>query len=409
MTTVVQSVSSTSLGATTKTMTITASGAGNSLIISGAIRAASTVYTGVGATDNQGNTWVARSVTNHSANQRTAFVLDCLAPTAGVTSIVITPTGGGGQFNGCIAVQEVSGINAVDLITTGSYSSSPLALSASGADSGTTDFVVAVISAGNNSAAQGISAPPSGFTNATVNQVDNGTHPGSGQISYRVNSSAVTDSISWAITAGASSGDPAAMVSYKPSASGASLIAGAGLFTLNGGSVTWFLASNFILNANAAAFDLVGALNSSDMQLDSARGLYTLTGEEVTWFASPVGISTEYAQQLDVYDGLDGSLVLAWGAFKYQVVDSYNVYVNGVLNQNVIGLLARITGLTIASYNPSTQVLTPSSSYDLKVVGVINGLEVAGTMDVTVTPGPASIMLTTPMKRLWPFPNTGLD
>ncbi len=114
------------------------------------------------------------------------------------------------------------------------------------------------------------------------------------------------------------------------------------------------------------------------------------------------------AAALDVYDYENGSVLLGWSQFPAAVPDSYNVYVNGVLNQNVVGLQATVSGLKQASYSPATGI-TPASTYDFKVVAVKAGVEIGATLDTTVTVQPTSIMLKTPMKRLWPFPNTGLD
>jgi hypothetical protein len=113
--------------------------------------------------------------------------------------------------------------------------------------------------------------------------------------------------------------------------------------------------------------------------------------------------------RLDAYDYLNGSIKLAWGAFGGTTPDSYNVYVNGVLNQNVLVRQAIVSGLTQAAYNPATGVLTPSGTYRFTVVAVIAGKEVAGSEHKRVTVSPSSIALVTPMKRLWPFPNSGID
>ena len=147
----------------------------------------------------------------------------------------------------------------------------------------------------------------------------------------------------------------------------------------------------------------------------------------------------QFSDGLDIYDFLNGSILVAWGRFTPDT-QSYNIYVavvpeaaqpvtsgllesgaavvasqaipttplNYVFNQNVTGLLATVSGLQHASYNAGTQTVTPSLTYSIKVVAVINNLE-RGEIDRLVTPAPTSVMLTTPMKRLWPFPNTGLD
>ena len=141
-----------------------------------------------------------------------------------------------------------------------------------------------------------------------------------------------------------------------------------------------------------------------------------------------------FARGIDVYDYLDGSILLAWGAFP--LATSYNIYQRVVTftpsyqppasafsqsaqavtasfgpwalaNVTFLNTLnAVISGLSIASYNVGTQVVTPSTTYDLKVVAVVNSAE-RGEIARRVTPGPASDMLRTPIKRLGPFPQTG--
>lgn len=122
---------------------------------------------------------------------------------------------------------------------------------------------------------------------------------------------------------------------------------------------------------------------------------------------------------LDLYDNQNGSVQMTWGNYP---AGTYNVYVNGVLNQSVIGRQATVSGLTIESYNNAAVVassgnslrpqnmppkgqVTPSGTYLLEVRAVISGVEVA-TVSKTITISPTSIMLTTPMRRPWPFPNS---
>lgn len=127
---------------------------------------------------------------------------------------------------------------------------------------------------------------------------------------------------------------------------------------------------------------------------------------------------------LDIYDNLNGSVLLEWGVFPGITPASYNIYQNGVVVQNVAIRLATVSGLSITTYSnsaiaaatgnsirpqnmPPVGVVTPSSTYIFHVSAVVGGVEVARTPRVTVTPGPSSIMLKTPMRRPWPFPNTG--
>jgi hypothetical protein len=83
------------------------------------------------------------------------------------------------------------------------------------------------------------------------------------------------------------------------------------------------------------------------------------------------------------------------------------VYLNGVLNQNVAVRTAVVTGLQQASYNGTT--VTAPGKYDFKVIAVVGGIEVAQSTDRIVTVSPTTIMLTTPMRRPFPFPATGMD
>jgi hypothetical protein len=128
---------------------------------------------------------------------------------------------------------------------------------------------------------------------------------------------------------------------------------------------------------------------------------------------------------LDIYDKGGGSILVAWPAFQGISPASYNVYVNGVLNQNVAApaMQATITGLAPASYAvgaaapagdgshrpenlPPVGLITDAQTYDIRVVAVVGGLEVDTSLDRTITVTPTSILLTTPMRRVFPFPST---
>jgi hypothetical protein len=139
-----------------------------------------------------------------------------------------------------------------------------------------------------------------------------------------------------------------------------------------------------------------------------------------------VPTSTYDFGHLDAYDQGNGSVNLAWGPVAGVQPASYNVYVNGVLYSNVTTRQATVSGLIQTSYSssavaptpangprpqnmPPNGVVTPASTYVFVVTALVAGVEVARSEAASVTPAPVSIMLTTPMKRLWPFPNTGLD
>lgn len=100
---------------------------------------------------------------------------------------------------------------------------------------------------------------------------------------------------------------------------------------------------------------------------------------------------TNATRRLDAYDYANGSMLLEWSEFPSAVPDSYNVYVNGVLNQNVGGRKATVVGLISA---------TP---YTFQVTGVLAGVETGSTLALTLVAQPTSEMTTTPMKRAFPF------
>lgn len=109
--------------------------------------------------------------------------------------------------------------------------------------------------------------------------------------------------------------------------------------------------------------------------------------------------------QLAVYDNLNGTALVTWGLFPGTAPDSYNVYVNGVLNVNVATKQALVTGLHAASYNGSS--ITPPGQYTIRVAAVKAGVEQAVSAERLFTAAPTTVTLKTPMRRPFPFPNTG--
>lgn len=106
---------------------------------------------------------------------------------------------------------------------------------------------------------------------------------------------------------------------------------------------------------------------------------------------------------LDAYDNGNGTMLLAWIPFGV-ATDSYNVYLNGVLNQSVSTRTATVTGLHGASYNGA--VITAPGTYTFTVVARHAGVETLAAPSHRLTVQPTSVMLVTPMKRPFPFPNT---
>jgi hypothetical protein len=122
-------------------------------------------------------------------------------------------------------------------------------------------------------------------------------------------------------------------------------------------------------------------------------------------------------------DGLDGSVNMAWQTAH---APQYNIYINGVFLRSVTGLQTTVTALELISYaktavapNPGNSlrpqsmppvgVVTPAKVYNFKVVAAGSSTVEYAEIDQSITVGPTSLMLVTPMKRLWPFPNSTLD
>jgi hypothetical protein len=142
-----------------------------------------------------------------------------------------------------------------------------------------------------------------------------------------------------------------------------------------------------------------------------ADGIYVRKGSDFALTRGAI-VTTKVITSCGVisaYDYGNGKVLVAWEAFGGGPPDSYNVYVNGVFNQNTTVMEALISGLIPATYNSATQVSTPAKTYVITVLAVSGGVEASTSVPMTITVQPTSIMLTTAMRRLWPFPNSGLD
>lgn len=115
---------------------------------------------------------------------------------------------------------------------------------------------------------------------------------------------------------------------------------------------------------------------------------------------------TNATKRLDVYGGANGTALLEWSEFPAVVPDSYNVYLNGVFNQNVATLKATVTGLQFATGQPT---LLPALTYQFYVAAVKAGLEISRTMNAVMTATPTNVMLVTPMRRVQPFGNAPIN
>lgn len=108
---------------------------------------------------------------------------------------------------------------------------------------------------------------------------------------------------------------------------------------------------------------------------------------------------------LELADQGNGSVNLAWAEFGSVVADSFNVYVDGALRQNVVGHQVALAGFNGMTYNPATQVQTRPETHEFHVCAVSAGIEIATTVPRKLTIGPTSIDLVTPMTRVLPFPD----
>jgi hypothetical protein len=220
MPTVVQN-KSVIISAATATLAFAATGSGNKIVITLATEGGSTAYTGA-TFSSVGGTWTLDG--SKVANGRSVLIYSNPGVTAGTTNIVITPTGGTGNAAGAIGGQEVSGIGAVDHATQGAAgAANSCTITAGSADTTATDFVVVGICCGIGNTSTGITSPPTGYTLSAVEQNDNTS--AAGQISYKVNTSAVTDTVTWSAAGGMTTGDPAMMISYVAGGGAAAVIA----------------------------------------------------------------------------------------------------------------------------------------------------------------------------------------
>lgn len=228
MTSLVQSVSVTGLaGATSATATISATTVGNSLVVASSIGQSGSSAAPTWSNGGTALTWTNRNDTNIGGGW--AQIADSLNAATTTSSVTLTGGGGGSGFlHGGFTVCEVSGSGtaALDATANGNTSSFVTTVTATAANEvGTTDFVIATVSTGDNSASGGMSTPATGnsitYTSLYVEQ--DGNTKSIGEQSYRIESSAVTSPAatwSWTNTAQAS----AAIATYKFSGGGGSAI-----------------------------------------------------------------------------------------------------------------------------------------------------------------------------------------
>jgi hypothetical protein len=279
MASVVQTVAFNGLaGVSSKSVTLSATGTGTSIVVSIAVEGGATAYTAFTVADSKSNVY-SLAGTIPTGLGRSAAVYYCLAPTSGVTTVTITGTGGSGGMFGCFCAQEVSGITALDKTNTATTGvASPLTVTNSATNTGTGDFVTTVISVGNGSAACGISDPPSGYTRSSISQNDSAD--ASGATAWRINTSAVTDSVSWAATSWVA-GCPAVIASFVGAAAGGTTLScAAGSYALSGQSETSGI-KTALSNGTYAMSGQAAALGSA-VVMSANFGSYSMTGKDAS-------------------------------------------------------------------------------------------------------------------------------
>lgn len=296
MTAVVQTVAVNGLaGVSSKTVTLSATQSGNSIIVTLAVEGGATRYTGFTVTDNQSNTYTSTDILG--GNLRTAAIFYKIGATAGVTSLTVTPTGGSGGLFGAMAVQEVSGLTALDKhASASSGASSPLNLSNSGTNTGTADFVTTAIAIGTGIANVGIANPPTGYTTSAISQNDS-TDAG-GACAYRIDTSAVLDTVSWTAT-GWEPTDPAVIASFVGSAAVTVIpVTGPALAPMTGSGVLGPLGLGGFALKRSVSISSAAASGTSTLQFGQTgtlTGLGALTGTSALTFGQSGAIAGQGA------------------------------------------------------------------------------------------------------------------
>jgi hypothetical protein len=204
----------------TATITTGSTTAGNSIPVWGWHEGGTTAYTSITVTDG-GNTWT------NSSNQRTSTNRSAMAACAfsiasgGVRTITITFNGGTGNVFGEYFAGEFSGgLSAFDQAggSTG-FGAAPVTATNGGANAGTDDLAIAALSVGDGGTETYTDPPTGGATWTTAGTNLNDSTNAGGMAVYRIDTSAVTDAVTWSAGWGApSTGSAVALWSIKTTA-----------------------------------------------------------------------------------------------------------------------------------------------------------------------------------------------
>lgn len=194
-----------------------ASVAGESIIVEIAGSNTTAASTSYEVRDDKSNIYTPIEFVSESSAHRAVGIYACLGATAGAKQLWVKNLGGTGGWYGRAGAQRVTAITALDRHAQKATidSSSAMAITNPGADTGTDDFVATACSIGDAANQHTFSNPPTtGYSTSFYQDDESSTTAAQG--AYRINSTAPTDSASWG-TSSATSG-VCAIASFKTSA-----------------------------------------------------------------------------------------------------------------------------------------------------------------------------------------------
>lgn len=357
MTAVVQSVPIQPInGATSWTFTIAGTTATNLLVVKAGVQQFGGANpTSVAVTDNgSGNSWATAVFKAGTGGDRFAFICYCLSVSAGTTSVTVTPNTG--TFYGSSGIEEVSG-GTWALDQTGSAVSTISATNTAtctSVDLGTTDFVAAAVQVDGGQSNEGISDPPTGYTSSSVEQ-DDGSFAGS-ETCYRVNSAALTNTVTWTYTVSASVGLPCCIASFKVSGGGGNVTA-----ALTGSAIT--SSSGLVVPVHSQA--LTGAAIASSAGLETPNTSKVLTGIAATFSAGLLSPSSQIPLNGQRATFATGS-ISAGGNVTQALTGQSASFVAGNLTPSLsLGLLGSSVTASAGLLTPSTSVTVSGQSFSL--------------------------------------------
>ena len=366
------------VAASTATLTTGSTTAGNALVVWGFHETITTPYTSITVTDDAGNTWVSGTYFGNSGRGDAAAFCKT-NKSSGVRTITVTFNGGtggvdgkyvGGEFSGGLALFDQAG-------NTSGFTASPVTATATGADTGIDNLVLAAISCGDGAVADGISDPPTGgaaWTSAAVNQNDNVN--AAGELAYRINVGSATNAATWTFTATPLIGGAVAAVWSIKTLSG-SVFSPPRIRPATPGSPWWFSwmtrprllggavssLNTYVLPAVAGTYTYTGfaATLEKGSVLSAVKGAYIYTG-----FAATLEKGSVLSAVRGVYTYTGFAATLEKGSVLSAVKGAY------VYTGFAAGLLyGRNVGAVSGVYNQTGNAATFPRAY---VISAVRGL-----------------------------------